>query len=74
MQARILLELISIDRERATSLIKSLEEFIMLDIAGSKSSEISNMVDYISWRIIDVGALYEPFSIRPIFAKIIDLF
>ncbi|KAL8792026.1 MAG: hypothetical protein Q9195_005367 [Heterodermia aff. obscurata] len=58
VQAKLILELMSIDRERAKSLVKCWEQLVKAGASGSKDREFLTLDDYVPWRIVDSG---EPF-------------
>ena len=58
MQAKLILELMSIDRERAVVLVKCWEQLVNAGASGSKQCEFLTLKDYIPWRIVNVGEPY----------------
>ena len=58
MQAKLILELMSIDRERAKVLVKCWEQLVNAGASGSKDREFLTLSDYVPWRIVDVGEPY----------------
>ena len=58
MQAKLILELMSIDRERAKVLVKCWEQLMQVGASGSKDREFHNLDEYVPWRIDDVGEPY----------------
>ncbi|KAG7005403.1 hypothetical protein G7Y79_00020g049310 [Physcia stellaris] len=66
----LVLELMSIDRERAKVLVKSWEQLVNAGASGSKDREFLNLEDYVPWRIVDVGEPYVFSSIPSIKAHV----
>lgn len=58
MQAKMILELMSIDRERAILLVKCWEQLVNAGASGAKDREFLALDDYIPWRIVNVGEPY----------------
>ena len=58
MQAKLVSELMAIDRERAEVLVKCWEQLVKHAASGSRNREFLHLNDYVPWRILDVGETY----------------
>ena len=64
IQAKFILELMSIDSERANVLVKCWEQLMQVGASGSKDREFHNLDEYVPWRIDDAGEPYVFTSVR----------
>ena len=58
MLAKILLELMAIDRERTLEVVKSWQRSISTSIGNLRNRGFSNLDEYVPWRIENVGGPY----------------
>lgn len=60
MLAKILLELMTIDRGRTSEVVKTWQQYISTSIGNSSNRGFSSLEDYVPWRIVNVGGPYAP--------------
>ena len=59
IQSRMLLEMISIDRERALTTMKAWARFVELASGRQHHTHFATLEEYIPYRVIDVGQMYD---------------
>ncbi|KAK3345873.1 isoprenoid synthase domain-containing protein [Lasiosphaeria hispida] len=57
LQSKMILEMLSIDRERALTAIKSWSKFLEAGGGGGCAAAFTNMDDYVEFRIQDIGSV-----------------
>jgi hypothetical protein len=58
IQSRMLLEMMSIDRERAITTMKAWAQFVETASGRQHHTHFATLEEYIPYRVIDVGQMY----------------
>lgn len=59
IQSQVLSEMMAIDRERAMTTMKAWSTFIEQSAIRERSEPFETLADYLPYRIIDAGEMYE---------------
>jgi hypothetical protein len=57
IQANMLLEMLSLDRERALTMVKAWATFVELAASRQHHTHFQSLAEYIPYRILDVGQM-----------------
>lgn len=66
IQAKILFEMIKIDRERALASMKMWAEFVKFTAGRQHDTQFTTLDDYLAYRIIDIGEMLIVHTIFPL--------